>query len=206
MTDVCLTVDTYGGRPAAPDMPPSTPTILLRAWRSGDISALDRLMDAVYGELSRIARNALSRERRDHTLQTRALVHEAYLKLVDADVDWQDRSHFFALAARAMRRVLIDHAKSRSRSKRGGNPLRVELADLPGATTASPIDLLDLEAALDKLATRDPRHAQLIELHFYAGMDYEEAAEVLGVSPRTVGRDLRVARAFLARELGIRPA
>jgi len=184
----------------------ATPTILLRAWQSGDAAALDRLMDIVYGELSRIARLVLSRERRDHTLQTRALVHEAYLKLVDADVEWKDRSHFFALAARAMRRVLIDHAKSRGRVKRGANPIRVELKDMPGASPALSIDLLDLEAAIEKLAACDPRHGQLVELHFYAGMDYNEAAEVLGVSARTVSRDLRIARAFLARELGVRPA
>jgi RNA polymerase sigma factor (TIGR02999 family) len=184
----------------------SSPTLLLRAWRSGDASALDRLMDVVYDELSRLARGALSRERRDHTLQTRALVHEAYLKLVDADVDWQHRGHFYALAARAMRRVLTDHARARARTKRGANLVRVELTDLAAPSRGLSIDLLDLEAAMDKLAALDPRHAQLVELHFYAGMDYDESAEVLGISPRTVSRDLRVARAFLARELGVRPS
>ena len=186
--------------------PASTPTALLRAWRSGDPSALDRLMELVYGELAHIARGALSGERRDHTLQTRALVHEAYMRLIDADVDWQDRAHFFALAARTMRRILTDHAKSRAREKRGGNPVRVDLTDVAAVAPPLSIDVLDLESALDKLAALDPRHAQLVELHFYAGLDYDEAAEVVGVSPRTVGRDLRIARAFLARELGIAPA
>ena len=182
------------------------PTVLLRAWRDGDRAALEPLMDLVYDELARMASGVLSRERRDHTLQTRALVHEAYLKLIDADVDWQDRAHFFALAARAMRRILTDYAKARGRHKRGGNPVRVELADNAAITPAVSIDLIDLASAIDKLAMRDERHAQLVELHFFAGLEYDEAAEVLGVSPRTVGRDLRVARAFLARELGVSPA
>jgi RNA polymerase sigma-70 factor (ECF subfamily) len=185
--------------------PALSPTVLLQAWRSGDEHALDRLMELVYDELSRLARSALNRERRDHTLQTRALVHEAYMKLIDADVEWKDRAHFFALAARSMRRILTDHARSRGRAKRGGNPIRVELTDGAAAIAGAPIDLLDLERALDKLTALDPRHAQLVELHFFAGMDYDEAAEVLGVSPRTIGRDLRVARAFLARELGVQP-
>jgi RNA polymerase sigma-70 factor (ECF subfamily) len=183
----------------------ATPTVLLQAWRSGDEQALNTLLELVYDELARLARMALRHERRDHTLQTKALIHEAYLKLIDAKVDWQDRSHFFAVAARAMRRVLTDHARSRARSKRGGNPVRVELADVAAIAPAVSIDLIDLETALEKLARLDRRQCELVELHFYAGLDYNEVAEVLGVSPRTVGRDLRVARAFLARELGIQP-
>lgn len=186
--------------------PSATPTLLLRAWRAGDASALDRLMELVYNELSGIARGALSSERRDHTLQTRALVHEAYLRLIDAEVNWQDRAHFFALAARTMRRILTDHAKARGRAKRGADPVRVELSDVATPLPGVSIDLIDLDAAMEKLSALDPRHAQLVELHFYAGLDYDEAAEVLGISPRTVGRDLRVARAFLARELGIQPS
>lgn len=187
-------------------MTTATPTVLLHAWRAGDSSARDRLMELVYGELSRIASGALRTERPDHTLQTRALVHEAYLKLIDADVDWQDRAHFFALAARSMRRILTDHAKARRRTKRGANPVRVELADVATPIPGASIDLIDLDAAMDKLSALDPRHAQLVELHFFAGLDYDEAAQVLGISPRTVGRDLRVARAFLARELGVEPS
>jgi RNA polymerase sigma-70 factor (ECF subfamily) len=185
---------------------PATPTLLLQAWRSGDQQALNTLLELVYDELSRLARMALSRERRDHTLQTKALVHEAYLKLIDAKVDWQGRAHFYALAARAMRRVLTDHARSRARSKRGGNPVRVELADVASIAPGVSIDLIDLETAVEKLAQLDQRQSELVELHFYAGLDYDEVAEVLGISPRTVGRDLRIARAFLARELGIQPA
>lgn len=162
-------------------------------------------MELVYGELSRIARGALSHERRDHTLQTRGLVHEAYLRLIDAEVEWQDRAHFFALAARSMRRILTDHAKARGRVKRGANPVRVELADIIAPLAGTSVDLIDLDAAMEKLAALDARHAQLVELHFYAGLDYDEAAEVLGISARTVGRDLRLARAFLARELGVQP-
>jgi len=184
----------------------SNPTTLLHAWRGGDRDALDRLMEVVYDELSRIARGIMSGERADHTLQTRALVHEVYVKLIDADVDWQDRAHFFALAARAMRRILTDHAKARGRSKRGANPIRVDLTDLAAPMPGVSIDLIDLEAAIDKLAAHNDRHAQLVELHFFAGLDYDESAEVLGISSRTVGRELRVARAFLARELRILPA
>jgi len=184
----------------------ATPTLLLRAWRAGDAAALDSLMELVYGELSHIARGALSHERPDHTLQTRGLVNEAYLKLIDAQVDWQDRAHFFALAARAMRRILTDHAKAKGRTKRGGNPIRVDLSDVAAITPGPSIDLIDLETAIEKLAALDARHAQMVELHFYAGMDYDETAEVLGVSARTVGRELRLARAFLARELGIAPS
>jgi RNA polymerase sigma-70 factor (ECF subfamily) len=180
--------------------------VLLHAWRSGDQQALERLMELVYDELRRIAKGALTRERRDHTLQTRALVHEAFLKLIDVQVEWQDRAHFFALAARAMRRILTDHARARSRTKRGGDPIRVDLSDVAAVTPMPAIDLLDLEAAIEKLTALDPRHARLVELHFYAGMDYEEAAEVLGVSVRTVGRELRAARAFLAREMGVAPS
>jgi RNA polymerase sigma-70 factor (ECF subfamily) len=184
----------------------ATPTGLLRAWRSGHAHALDRLMEVVYDELSRIARGALTAERPDHTLQTRALVHEAFIKLIDAKVDWQDRAHFFALAARAMRRVLTDHARARARLKRGQQPIRVELFDAAATTPGPAIDLIDLETAVEKLSALNSRQAQLVELHFYAGMDYDETAAVLGISPRTVGRELRVARAFLARELGVAPA
>ena len=183
-----------------------TPTALLKLWRGGDRAAFDRLMPLVYDELSRIARGALAREQPDHTLQTRALVHEAYLRLIDADVAWTDRAHFFALAARTMRRILTDHARSHGRVKRGGNPIRVELSDVAAAVPAdSGVDLLDLETALDKLAELDTRRAQLVELHFYGGLNYDEAAEALGISPATVGRELRVARAFLARELRVQP-
>jgi RNA polymerase sigma factor (TIGR02999 family) len=186
-------------------MSTATPTALLQSWRSGDRGALDRLMPLLYDELSHVARGALSGERKDHTLQTRALVHEAYLRLIDANVEWQDRAHFFALAARAMRRVLVDHARSRRRIKRGGDPVRIELDDLPTPADAR-IDYLELDQALDRLAVLDERRARLIEMHFYAGLNYEETAEALGVSVATVGRELRLAKAWLSRELGVKPA
>jgi len=187
-------------------MTTATPTALLKLWSGGDRDAFDRLMPLVYDELARIARGALSGEQPDPILQTRALVHEAYLRLIDADVEWTGRAHFFALAARAMRRILTDHARSRGRVKRGGDPVRVELTDSAAVTPAtSRVDLLDLETALEKLARLDERRAQLVELHFYGGLNYDEAGEALGISPATVGRELRVARAFLARELRVRP-
>ena len=181
----------------------ATPTALLKSWRGGDRGALDRLMPLVYDELSGIARGALSAERPDHTLQTRALVHEAYLRLVDAEVDFVDRAHFFALAARTMRRVLTDHARARQRDKRGGDMIRVPLTDLPAPQPDSAIDLLQLDAALTKLEAQDERRARVIEMHFYGGLNYEETAEALGVSKATVDRDLRLAKAWLRRELGV---
>jgi RNA polymerase sigma factor (TIGR02999 family) len=181
--------------------PAGTPTTLLHAWRAGDREALDRLMPLLYDELSRIARGALSGERRDHTLQTRALVHEAYLRLIDVDIDWRDRAHFLALAARSMRRILTDHARARGRDKRGADPIRVDLADVEAAPAVAPVALLDLDNALIRLEAQDERKARLIELHFFAGMNYDETAEALAISPATVGRELRLAKAWLGREL-----
>ncbi len=178
-----------------------SPTALLRSWRGGDAEALDRLMPLVYDELARIAHGALSAERRDHTLQTRALVHEAYLRLIDADVEIQDRAHFMALAARTMRRVLTNHARARQRVKRGGERVRISLTDLPAADAG--VDYLDLEAALTRLQAQDPRAAQAVEMHFYGGLDYDETATALGVSRATVVRDLRLGNAWLRREFRI---
>lgn len=179
----------------------ATPTALLKSWRGGDRGALDQLMPLVYDELAGIARGALSAERRDHTLQTRALVHEAYLRLVDADVTVADRAHFFALAARTMRRVLTDHSRARQRDKRGGDQIRVPLTDLPTPQPEAAIDLLELDAALTRLEALDERRARVVELHFYGGLNYEETAEALDVSRATVDRDLRLAKAWLRREL-----
>lgn len=161
-------------------------------------------MPIVYEELSRIARRALNRERTDHTLQTRGLVHEAYLRLMDAEVDWRDRSHFLGIAARSMRQVLTDYARARQRDKRGGDLVRVDLQDDQLAPGTPPIDALALSEALDRLEAHDERKARLIELHYYAGMNYDETAEVLGISAATVGRELRLAKAWLSRELDIR--
>ena len=168
-----------------------------------DGEALDRLIPLLYEELVRIARGAMSAERRDHTLQTRALVHEAYIRLVDADLALNDRAHFFALAARTMRRVLADHARHRGRDKRGGERIRVPLTDLPVAQPDAAIDLLELDSALTKLEAQDARSARVVEMHFYGGLNHDEAAEALGVSRATVDRDLRLAKAWLRRELGL---
>jgi RNA polymerase sigma factor (TIGR02999 family) len=156
-------------------------------------------MPLLYDELARIAHGALSAERRDHTLQTRALVHEAYLRLVDAEVAVHDRAHFLALAARTMRRVLTDHARARRRVKRGGERVRVSITDLPAPDTA--VDYLDLESALTRFEAQDARAARVLELHFYGGLDYAETAEALGISRATVDRDLRLGKAWLRREL-----
>jgi RNA polymerase sigma factor (TIGR02999 family) len=165
-------------------------------------------MPLVYDELSRIARGALAAERRDHTLQTRALVHEAYLRLVDGDVAFADRAHFLALAARTMRRILTDHARSRKRVKRGADPLRVDLADVTVGTPERPtpelaIDALDLDRVLTELAQQDARKAELVELLFFGGLTYEEAAEALGISRASVGREVQLAKAWMARALGL---
>jgi RNA polymerase sigma factor (TIGR02999 family) len=158
-------------------------------------------MPMLYDELAHIAKGALSGERLDHTLQTRALVHEAYLRLIDTHVDWQDRAHFLALAARAMRRILTDHARARGRGKRGANAVHVDVTDVALPQEHAPIEFLDLDDALTRLEAQDQRKARLIELHFYAGMNYEEVAAALGISEATVGRELRLAKAWLGREL-----
>lgn len=181
-------------------MEPSA-TILLHAWRGGEATALDRLLPLVYDELARIARGALRSERADHTLQTRALVHEAYLRLIDADVSWQDKAHFMAVAARTMRRVLVDHARSRRRQKRGGGAVKVELEDVAAIVTGPTVDVLDLHDALEDLAKFDPRKAEIVELHFFGGLSYDETAEAMGVSAATVDRELRSAKAYLRTQM-----
>lgn len=176
-------------------------TRLLRQWRDGDALAADRLAPLVYGELRRIAGGLMAGERPGHTLQPTALVHEAFVRLVGADVDWQDRTHFLAVGAKVMRRLLVDHAKGRNRDKRGGGAVRVTLTPEAAAEGPPEADLLDLDAALERLAGYDERQAGIVELHFFGGLTYEETAEVVGVSPATVKRDLRMARAWLYREL-----
>lgn len=178
-------------------------THLIQAWQDGDEAALGELMPLVYGELQRLAHHALRGESSGHTLQTTALVHEAYVRLVGADVEWQGSKHFYRIAARAMRRVLVDHARKRSSRKRGGErkPLALEgVVDmLPGESR--PDDLIELDEALERLLALDERKGRSIELHYFGGLSYEEVAEALAVSPATVHRDLRVARAWLYKEL-----
>lgn len=158
-------------------------------------------MAVVYPELRAIAQRQLSGESEGHTLQPTALVHEAYLRLVGAEIAWEDRKHFFAVAARAMRRVLVDHARARRRDKRGGDAVLVTLDDQLAIDDRSGVDLVALDEALDRLAVQDERKARAIELHFFGGLTYEETARALDVSPATVDRDLRMAKAWLLQQL-----
>jgi len=185
---------------------PQEITFLLRAWKDGDEAALEKLTPLVYQELRRLAHRHLARERQDHSLQTSALVNEAYLRLVNAQqVDWQDRAHFFGVSARLMRQILVDFARQRDSQKRGGAISVVALEDTPnqGADIAQmrSADLIALDDALNLLVTLNPRHSQIVELRFFGGLTEVEIAEVLQVSERTVRSDWRVARAWLQREL-----
>lgn len=183
-------------------MPDSTVVSrLLLAWREGDASARDQLLSHVYDELHRLAQGRLRSEDPGHTLQATALIHEAFLRLVDADVQWTSRAHFFAIAARVMRRILVDHAKARDRVKRGGGADRITLEECIAVSPEPPADLVALDEALNRLAELDERKAKVVELHFFGGLSYEETAESLGISPATVDRDLRFAKAWLYREL-----
>ncbi|HWP70353.1 MAG TPA: ECF-type sigma factor [Gemmatimonadaceae bacterium] len=175
---------------------------LLVQWRGGDASALERLMPLIYDELHHLARRHLRGERANHTLQTTALVHEAYLRLVGSDVEWEGRVHFLAVAAQTMRRVLVDHARSRSRQRRGGGPKLVSLENAQAVAPAPAMDLMVLDEALDRLAAMDGRKARAAELHYFGGLSYDETALALGISSATVHRELRVAKAWLYRELG----
>ena len=177
-------------------------TGLLVAWGNGDESVLEELMPIVHGELRRLARRMMRGERGNHTLQTTALVNEAYLRLVDLNrVRWQDRAHFFAMSARLMRRILVDHARSRNYQKRGGALRRVSLDEALVVSGERGTDLVALDDALAELAAVDPRKSQVVELRFFGGLSIEEAAEALQVSGETVLRDWRLARAWLRREL-----
>ncbi len=184
-------------------------TVLLKAWGGGDAAALDRLTPLVYRELHRLARGYMRRERAGNTIQTTALVNEAYLRLVDVqNVGWQDRVHFFAVSAQMMRRILVDAARARASGKRGGQLQRVnhstavnfdELPDFRGNRGA---ELIALDDALNALAEMDPRKARVIELRFFGGLSVEETAEALHLSPQSVMRDWKLAKAWLLREMG----
>jgi RNA polymerase sigma-70 factor, ECF subfamily len=181
---------------------PGAVTELLRAWGDGDEAALERLTPLVEAELRRLARSYMRRERHGHTLQTTALVNEAFLRLTEARrVRWQDRAHFLAISARLMRRVLVDHARSRGYQKRGGGAERVTLDAELVASPGTDVDVVALDRALDALAGIDERKSRVIELRFFGGLSVEESAEVLGVSPDTVKRDWRLAKLWLLREL-----
>jgi RNA polymerase sigma factor (TIGR02999 family) len=176
-------------------------TGLLHAWRAGDEAALERLTPLVYQELRRIARRCLRGERAGHSLEATALVHEAYFRLVDANrVDWQDRAHFYAISARLMRRVLVEHARARLRQKRGGGAIQVSLGGA-ARTDEKGLDLVALDEALQALARFDERKSRVVELRFFAGLSVEETAAILAVSAETVMRDWKLSRAWLRREL-----
>jgi len=177
-------------------------TAMLRAWSDGEQHASDDLIRAVYEQLRRQARRQLRRERRDHTLDTAALINEAYLKLVEQrSVRWQDRGHFFALAAELMRRVLVDHARTKHRQKRGGRDEAVELNELHLTSAPIDVDMIALDEALDRLAQLDERQVRVVELRYFAGLGINETAELLKVSPASVKRDWAAAKAWLKHEL-----
>ena len=184
--------------------PPSTHEItqLLVAWNNGDAVALDRLMPLVHKELHRIARRYMAAERPGHILQTTALINEAYLRLIDwKNVEWQNRAHFFGLAAQVMRHVLVDFARAQAREKRGGGVLQVSLSEAAGIDREESADLVALDDALQALEKLDARQARVVELRFFAGLSLEETAEALRVSVGTVRRDWSLAEAWLYREL-----
>lgn len=180
----------------------SQTTQLLKAWAQGDPGALDQLTPRVYEELRRIAGHLMQNERPGRTLQTTALVHEAYLRLIDVkNVDWQHRAHFFAVSANIMRRILLDRARKRGAGKRGGRSPHVDLDAIPDLDPAHSRELIALDDALNALAEVAPRQARVIELRFFGGLSVEETAEVLKVSPDSVLRDWRLARAWLLKEM-----
>lgn len=181
--------------------PPAEITVLLRAWRGGDQGAFERLTPLVYDELRRRARHYLHGERANHTLRPTALVHEVYLRIVDIDrVDWRDRAHFFALAARHMRRILVDSARARRYQKRGGGAVNVTFEERLAVSQRGP-DLVALDDALDLLAREDERKARVVELRYFGGLTNEEIATALDVSTDTVTRDWQMAKLWLRREL-----
>jgi RNA polymerase sigma factor (TIGR02999 family) len=190
-----------GGGEAAPTSVRDI-TRLLQAWSSGDETALEQLMPLVYNELHRLAHRYMAAEQPDQTLQTTALVHEVYLRLVDVDnVDWQNRAHFYGLCARLMRRILIDFARSRNYQKRGGQIPHIELEEAATVSAVVGSELLAVDEALKQLAKVDPRKSEVIELRFFGGLTVEETAAALHVSKETVMRDWKLAKAWLLREL-----
>jgi len=176
-------------------------TGLLVEWREGDQAAFDRLMPLVYDQLRRIAHRYVQRERNGHTLQTSALVNEAYLRLVDQHVVWQNRAHFFAVTARVMRHILIDHARRRRYAKHGGEARQVSIEEAAAMSMERAAELIALEEALDELAKLDQRKSRVVELRYFGGLSLEETAEALNISLMTVRRDWRAAKAWLYRRL-----
>ena len=187
--------------------PQTQVTQLLQKWQEGNQEALEALMPLVYNELKRLAGSYLRRERPDHTLQSAALVNEAYLRLVDqTQTRWQNKAHFYGIAAQMMRRVLADHARSHNAVKRGAGMPELELNESIAQAQSRSVDLLDLEEALQKLEKLDPQQGRIVELRFFSGLSIEDTANVLGISPATVKRDWAAARAWLFREVAARHA
>ena len=177
---------------------PNEVSLLLLNWSEGDRAALDKLVPLVYDELRRLARHFMRQEREGHTLQTTALVNEAYVRLIDQrSVRWQNRAHFFAVAAQLMRRILVDHARSRRYAKRGGDARQVSFDEAAIVSRERGAELVAVDDALTDLAARDPRKSQIVELRFFGGLNIEETAEVMGISPTTVQREWRSAKAWL---------
>ena len=182
---------------------PRDVTALLGEWSRGNRTALDQLLPLVYAELRRVAARQLRGERADHTLQATALVHEVFIRLVDQrQVDWQDRAHFFGVAANVMRRILVDHARRHSATKRGDGARCLAIDEARDVAASNEMSVLVLDQALDRLATIDAELAKIVELRAFGGLTIEEAAHVLNVSPSTAKRDWRTAKAWLTRELG----
>jgi RNA polymerase sigma factor (TIGR02999 family) len=182
--------------------PSNQVTDLLARWSQGESTARERLVPLVYDELRRLAQNLLLGQRRDHSLQSTALVHEAYLRLVGHDmVHWDNRVHFFAVAAQLMRRILVDHARKHLAAKRRGDQVTLSLDEHLAPAKSRPLDVVALDDALNELSRMNPQHSRIIELRFFAGLSIEEVAQALGISPAKVKRDWAVARAWLYREL-----
>jgi len=180
---------------------PTNVTQMLLEWRGGNEDALERLMPMVYDELRRLAGHYMKSERKGHTLQATALVNEAYIRLVDMKVSWQDRAHFFAVAARLMRRMLVDHARAHNRAKREGDAVKVTLGEALEVSSGPASNVLAVDEALTRLAEFDPRKSEILELRYFGGLNNEEVAEALNISRATVQRDLRLAKTWLMREL-----
>jgi RNA polymerase sigma factor (TIGR02999 family) len=176
-------------------------TRLLHQWRGGNPEALDQLVPIVYDELRRLAGRCLQSERPGHTLRATALVHEAYMRLMDADIGWQDRAHFYAVAARIVRRILVEYARAHCRQKRGGGEEKIPLDDVVIVGPQAASTVLELDEALQRLAALDERKSEIIQLLFFGGLTYEETAAALDISPATVHRELKLAKAWLHREL-----
>ena len=176
-------------------------TLLLQRWKNGDDGALEELMPIMYDELHRIAGRHMAHERNTHTLQPTALMNEAYLRIVDLELTWNDRAHFVRMASRTMRRVLVDHARAKAREKRGGGVTLLELREELVSGGKENHDRLALDEALTELSKQSERASRAIELHYFGGLEYEEIAEALGVGKATVGRDMRTAKAWLRRRL-----